>query len=114
MITLQIAAGVAAGVYALWLYYLAVMSLKRAQDAGTMSPWARRFGYTILAIGYGLDFAVNVFVLSFLLLEPPRELLVTARLSRHILANSGYRKRFSTWVCANLLDPYDPSGCHCK
>lgn len=103
-----------AGMYALWLHYLAVMALMRARDAGTLTPWARRLGYPILFVGYGLDFLVNVFVLSFLLLEVPREWLVTARLSRHINGAPGYRQSFSAWVCSNLLDAYDPSGCHCK
>lgn len=114
MIALKFAGGAFLIMYALWLYYLAVMSLKRARDTGAMTVWAQRLGYPILAIGYALDFAVNIFVLSFLLFEAPRELLVTARLSRHIKSDPGYRQQFSAWVCANLLDAYDPSGCHCK
>ncbi len=100
--------------YALWLFYLAVMCLQRARDAGTMSKTAYRFGLPILVIGYGLDVFVNVFVLSWLMLEIPREYTVTSRLSRHKRGSPGWRQSFSAWVCVNLLDAFDPSGCHCK
>ena len=103
-----------AGCYATWVLYLAVMTLQRAKEAGTLSTWAWRFGYPVLLVGYLMDFLVNIFILSFILMEAPREWLITARLSRHIKAPSGYRKAVATWICSQLLDAFDPSGCHCK
>lgn len=100
--------------YALWLFFLAVMNLQRARDAGTLSAFARAFGYPILLLGYLLDAAVNVLILTFILVELPSEILVTARLSRHARSGSGWRSAFAKFICRNLLDPYDPSGCHCK
>lgn len=100
-------------IYALWLLFLAVMNLQRARDNGKLTPFAQAMGYPILFMGYLLDASVNIFVLSFILLEIPHEILVTARLSRHAKL-TGWRSNFAMFICRNLLDPYDPSGCHCK
>lgn len=100
--------------YPLWLFYLAVMGLQRARDAGTLTPDARKLGTPLLYLGLLMDFLYNVVVLSVLFLELPRELLVTARVSRHKHLGRGFRKMLATWFCDNLLDPYDPDGCHCK
>ncbi len=100
-------------VYGLWIFYLAVMNLKRAKDAGTLRPWARRFGGPVLLLGVLLDVLVNWIVFTVLLIEWPREALVTARLKRHIQTGAGWRHRVARWFCADLLDAFDPSGCHC-
>ena len=97
--------------YALWLFFLAVMNLKGARDAGTLGPVAYKLGVPILIVGYALDFAVNVVVLSVAMLEPPRETTVTARLKRHRDAG-GWRGRLSRFLAAHLLDPFDPDGRH--
>jgi hypothetical protein len=96
--------------YALWIFYLAVMNLKRAKDAGLLSKTAMALGYPVLIVGYLLDCFVNVFVMTFLLLELPRETTVTSRLKRHN-KGTGWRKAVAAWV-EPLLDPYDPSGDH--
>lgn len=97
--------------YALWIFYLAVMSLKRAKDAGLLDKTARFFGTPVLFIGYILDALVNIFVLTFILLEFPKELTVTERLKRHIRTSTGWRLKVARWFIP-LLDPYDPSGHH--
>jgi hypothetical protein len=96
--------------YALWVFYLAVMNLKRAKDAGLLSKTAMALGYPVLIVGYLLDCFVNVFVLTWLLLELPRETTVTSRLKRHN-KGTGWRKAVAAWA-EPLLDPYDPSGDH--
>jgi hypothetical protein len=101
-------------IYGTLTMYWAIMALARAKESGHLSPWALRIAYPLLAVGYLCDFLLNVFVVSWILLEVPRELLVTARLSRHIKAESGWRKSVSTWVCQHLLDWADPKGCHCR
>jgi hypothetical protein len=100
-----------AAMYQLWLYYLAVMSLKRAKQAGLLHKTALFFGTPVLITGYLLDAFANVFVMTLVLLEPPRELTVTARLKRHISMSKGWRLRAAQWFIP-LLDPYDPSGRH--
>lgn len=100
-------------IYVLWLFYLAVMNLKRANDAGTLTNTAYYLGLPILIVGYTLDVIANILPVSVLFLEFPRELVVTARLSRHI-SGEGWRSDLAKWFCRNLLDQFDPSGCHCK
>jgi len=97
--------------YGLWVFYLAVMNLKRVRDAGKLSPWALRFGYPVLLIGYVLDVLVNWFVVTLLLLEIPQETTVTARLKRHNRDSSGWRKAVVSFF-EPLLDPFDPDGDH--
>lgn len=97
--------------YALWVFYIAVMGLKRVRDAGLLSKTAAAFGYPVLLAGLLLDFAANVFVLTVLLGELPRETTVTARLKRHNRTSTGWRKAVAAWA-EPLLDPFDPSGDH--
>lgn len=96
--------------YALWVFFLAVMGLKRAKQAGLLSPTAMALGYPVLIVGYVLDCFVNFTVMTVLLLEIPQETTVTARLSRHN-KGTGWRKAIAAWA-EPLLDPYDPSGDH--
>lgn len=97
--------------YALWVFYLAVMSLKRAKDAGQLTRTAKAFGYPVLFAGLLLDFVANALVLTVLLAELPREGTVTSRLKRHNASSTGWRKAVAAWA-EPLLDPYDPSGDH--
>jgi hypothetical protein len=97
-------------IYLLWLAFICVMGLKRAKDAGLLSKTAMALGYPVLIVGYLLDCFVNVFVMTLLLLELPRETTVTSRLKRHN-KGTGWRKAVSAWA-EPLLDPYDPSGDH--
>src|ERR1700759_4737259 len=59
--------------YVLWLFYLAVMNLERAQKAGTLSPIATLLGKPILFVGYALDVALNLTFFSLLVADVPRE-----------------------------------------
>jgi uncharacterized membrane protein YhaH (DUF805 family) len=70
-----------AATYLLWIFYLAVMALKRARDAGQLSPLAFALGVLVLKVGLVLDVLVNVLVMTVVLVEPPREWLVTTRLA---------------------------------
>ena len=97
--------------YALWIFFLAVMNLARAKDAGQLTATAKIIGYPVLIVGYVLDCFVNVFVMTFVFLEIPQETTVTSRLSRHYNESSGWRKTIAKWA-APLLNPYDPSGKH--
>jgi hypothetical protein len=100
--------------FSLWIQYLAVTALMRARDVGGLTKPAEFIGKIVLALGYLSDFLVNLVVCTVLFLELPREWVVTARVSRHKKSGTGYRQALATWVCLNLLDPFDPSGCHCK
>lgn len=109
-------------VYALWAFYLAVMALKRAKDAGQLSRPALVLGMPIVLVGLALDFVTNLLVMTLVLLELPRHTTVTARLKRHAyLALEAahfdepppWRSKVSAWICSNFLDVFDPTGKHC-
>lgn len=100
-----------ASAYALWVFYLAVMCLKRAKDAGLLNKTATALGMPVLFVGYSLDCIVNVVPMTMLFFELPEELTVTARLKRHITKGGGRRQRLAMWFIP-LLDPFDPSGKH--
>lgn len=100
--------------YGLWLFYLAVMNLMKARDAGRLTKPAKVLGMPFLWFGLILDFLVNQIVMTVVLLEIPRELLVTTRVTRHKYEGTGWRKRVAEAMCKHLLDPFDPTGCHCK
>jgi len=97
--------------YLLWVLYLAVMNLKRVKDAGLLSPLALTLGYPVFIFGYLLDILINIFVMTFVLLEMPKEFTVTARLKRHKNQSTGWRLSVAKWF-EPLLDPFDPSGDH--
>ena len=69
--------------YGLYVFYAAVMNIKRVRDMGKLTTLGKVFGYPTLVIGLILDLLVNWFVMTLILLEVPRELTVTSRLKRH-------------------------------
>lgn len=100
-----------AALYALWVVFLAVMNLKRAKESGKLSKTALVLGTPLLWLGYALDTFVNATLMTIIMLELPREFLVTDRLARHHRESQGWRLKVVLWF-EPLLDPYDPSGDH--
>jgi len=111
VIAIYYLAGSLVSIYLLWIFYVAVMAIKRVRDEGKLTKLALVMGMPVLIIGLLLDFIVNVFVMSLLLLEPPRETTVTARLKRHHKESDGWRLKIVLFF-EPLLDPYDPDGDH--
>lgn len=95
-----------------WIFYLAVMNLKRNQDKLTFA--AKLIAYPVAFVGVLSDALFNVLLGTLFFVELPKEWLFTHRLERHIQQSAGYRLRFAMWFCINLLDPFDPAGEHCK
>ncbi len=97
--------------YALYVFYAAVMNIKRVRDMGKLTKLGMAFGYPTLVIGLILDLLVNWFVMTIILLEVPRELTVTSRLKRHNRESTGWRLAVVKFF-EPVLDPLDPSGDH--
>lgn len=97
--------------YALYVFYCAVMNIKRVRDAGKLTWFGKVLGYPTLYIGLCLDLLVNIFVMTPLLFELPRELTVTSRLKRHNKESTSWRLAVVKFF-EPVLDPLDPSGDH--
>jgi len=97
--------------YALYVFYSAVMNIKRVRDMGKLTTFGKVLGYPTLAIGLVLDLLVNTLVMTFIFLELPRELTVTSRLKRHNKESTGWRLAVVKFF-EPVLDPLDPSGDH--
>jgi len=111
VIALYYLAGSLLSIYLLWVFYIAVMAIKRVRDDGKLTKLGLVMGVPVLIVGLLLDFIVNVFVMTLLLLEPPRETTVTARLKRHHKDSSGWRLAVVLFF-EPILDPFDPDGDH--
>lgn len=98
--------------YLLWIHYVAIMRLMQVRDAGLLTVWMKVVGYPALVVGLFLDLIVNVFFVSLLLLELPKEFTVSARLTRHSEYGGGWRKKVCTVIRVGLLDNIDPNGIH--
>jgi hypothetical protein len=97
--------------YALYVFYAAVMNIKRVRDAGKLTWVGKALGYPTLVIGLLLDLFVNLTLMTIVLLELPRELTVTSRLKRHHKESKGWRLAVVKFF-EPVLDPLDPSGDH--
>ncbi len=97
--------------YGLYVFYCAVMNIKRVRDMGKLTKLGMAFGYPTLVIGLVLDLLVNVFVMTIIMVELPREFTVTSRLKRHNANSTGWRLAVVKFF-EPVLDPLDPSGDH--
>lgn len=102
----------ALGLWFLWVFFLAVMCLQAARDAKTLTAWGLRLGYTVLLVGWTLDFIIQVTVAVLLFAELPQELTVSSRVKRLIATGSGWRKARAEWFRDNLLKAFDRTGRH--
>jgi hypothetical protein len=96
-----------------WVLYLAVTSLQRALVAGTLTGAARQFGKVVLAMGLASDAALNWWFLTPVLLDVRAHWLVTQHLEV-LMRRVDWRGRAARYLCGVWLDPFDPSGCHCR
>jgi hypothetical protein len=103
--------------YVLWVLYLAVMNLKRADLADKLPIQVKVAAAPVALIGVFIDIALNFIPLTVLLLELPREYTISQRLRRHNNAGPG-RRTLSRWrhfvarTAEPFLDPFDPDGDH--
>lgn len=95
---------------ATWLFYLAVMNL--ADKRAEMHWFAKLNAYILLAIGYPLDILLNG-VTCLIFWRVPKDVTLTYTLKRIQNTETGWRETVAAWVCAHLLNPFDPKGKHC-
>jgi hypothetical protein len=97
--------------------YAAAMNFKRVRDHAGLSRITTLLAGYLVVRGYFLDLLVNVVHLTILMHELPRELTVTARVSRLKFHGTERQRRVASAFCDRhglQLDDLDPSGCHCR
>jgi hypothetical protein len=126
-------------IYALWIFYLAIMNLKRVKDSkdesgkSQLGKLALTFGTPLLIVGYVLDMLVTLFIGTLVFLDLPKELTLTARLARYIKVDNDalaalaitnttnhiaieytptIRGKWALWFCVEFLDKFDSIGKH--
>lgn len=102
--------------WALWYCYLIVMSLYRANLNGRLSNASKFLGAPALVIGWLLDWLINWTIATVFFREFPQSPMevVTGRLSRYIAGPPCLNKHYAEVLCQHILDPFDPTGTHCK
>lgn len=131
---LNVYVGFMALTFILWFYYVMVMGMQAARDAGRIPADMVRLCWVIAYIGLVYDVLYNVTIGTIFFLDLPREGTLTYRLIRYkehtnlMHADKWYKPRLvvyvinlvrlwrqtqAAWICAKLLDPFAPSGCHC-
>lgn len=125
--------------FLLFVFFAAVMGLRDARNRGVLIGPLEKLGYLTLAIGYGLDFfvqmtiAVAVFAeippvrwftpgwsfrlagvsISFGWLRLPAvEPTVSERMKRLRSTGTGWRQARAEWWLVKVLGPLDTSGGH--
>lgn len=108
--------GIVFSAYSLWVLYLASMNLRRVRDAGKLSASAQVLGKPVYLVGLAVDVLLNFSLFPLLVLSIPREWTITAHLGRLLSAHDTprWKRAICAWICADLLDPFDPSGTHCS
>ena len=110
MIFLYVILGLYSLTISTYIFYLAIMSLRKNKDKLTGA--SKVFGYQILFGGVMLDTLFNWTVGSLSFWEFPREFLFTARCDRWLRSETK-RGKVARFYCIQLLDPFDING-HCR
>jgi hypothetical protein len=98
-------------VYLTYVHYVAIMHFARFRD--TLTKVQVIWGYSLYFVGFLLDFALNIVVMTVMFLQLPRQVLVTSRLSC-LIYDKGWRGKVAKWICTQWLDGFDPKGPHCR
>lgn len=116
MVTLVmlLALGLVLFLWGFWGLYVLIMGLYRAKLAGKLTKANKVLGAPYLVVGYVVDIVANATYAWWVFEERPRELLVTTRLTRYVNGPAGWRKDKANLICAELLDPFDPTNNHCN
>lgn len=103
--------GLWTGLLVFYILYLAAINIYAHWNELTLN--AKVITAPIVAVMLAVDcfFQQTLFIAIFLDLS--QEWLVTQRLQRYRNMPSGWRLELATWICTNMLNPFDPSRKHC-
>ena len=99
--------------FLLWLLWIVVSGLSRAQAEGRLSPHVIKVGTAVAYCALVWDVLCNVLICTWLFLDMPREATLSQRLRRLVLT-TGWRQRLALWFAVDLINPFsaDPSDPH--
>ncbi|MDB5966702.1 MAG: hypothetical protein JWQ72_3202 [Polaromonas sp.] len=118
MIALDLVLVIPASLLLLLALYILVQAFSRMK--ASPRAWVRWPGQVLFALavlpGLLLDVLLQYTVVALLFWDPAArcEHTVTQRLERYLASGAGRRAAVARFVCRRLLDPLDPSGCHCR
>ena len=96
---------------ATWVVYLADCATHWV-DERTKGTTSEKLARYINKMAIVMSTLLNVLVFTVILLELPKESLLSTRLSRHKRQGKGWRQKPATYLGRIWLDPFDPSGEH--
>lgn len=101
--------------YIFWLMYILVMGMYRAKLDGRLTGTRLVLAYPAIIIAVLVDWITNWTIAAVVFAELPKsgKELVTQRLTRYLLTDTGWRYKMASWICSTLLDVFDPKSKHC-
>ena len=99
--------------WALWIFYIAMMNIKRIAATRSLPLRTQILVWPTMAVFEVLEFVANVIVLTVLFWDWHREIRVSDRLRRYwrCPARYGWQLHVVKFL-KPMLDPFDPAGLH--
>lgn len=99
--------------YLTWLAFLAVMALRWRWRALPNAVRAIALPAVLAAVALDIVFNFTIACVLFLKLPTKGEWTFSQRVGNY-KRRIDWRAPLATWICTNLLDPFEADGAHCK
>jgi hypothetical protein len=96
---------------ATWVVYLADCAARWAAPLIKGTP-SEKLANVVHKLAAFMSTSLNWLVFTVILLELPKEQLLSTRLARHKRQGKGWRQRLAGRLGDVWLDPFDPNGYH--
>lgn len=98
--------------WAFFIIYVACMGMIRARAENKLNALLWLLCLPFVTVGVLFNTLHNIFIMTILFAELPREWTVSVRLRRHINTDTK-RGAVARFICIKLLSPFDHTGNHC-
>lgn len=100
--------------YLCWILYVVIMGTYRAHLTDRLTGFNRYMSIPIVVLGIVFDIIGNLILATIIFMDVPREWMFTDRLKRYKNSDKLTRRsKIATYICDNILDPFDPRNNHC-
>lgn len=99
--------------YILWLLFIVVMALQARWKKLPITVKVIAAPAVVIAVLLDLLFNYTIACVLFLKLPARGEWMFSQRIGNY-KRRSDWRAPLAHWICANLLDPFDSDGAHCR